>query len=465
MKKHIRYILLTALILSLFSSCVAAKDKPLDRSSEGSTDKSTDSTNDKEKPEDSTDYSIATTVYHSETNARLTTEELFVDTSADASKETLPEEIETIELFLCNGCLCEKETAEKHLLSGFQYCDSCFAAITGGHSAFCEDCGIVITGRQTGHFWELTGGYYCDEHYQIRVAAEEAAQRAREEAERLEKTKCNYCGTKSLTNVFVTGPGYFCLNCLKEYQEYYVCAFCGTFRTPSDKDKAYSYSPFVWELDRNDCSSIHGDVFSNNEIQSICICNYCYDKIFTYDKSPYKTIYGDGSCKCCNNQPRYCKTNDRILGTLGASFEVIEFNYGPWSASGYIREQSGYKLISLQVDVPVCRGCYRYYLELYGSESAIQSALNAGEIPLNGNLERPYNQEDPYYIAKSLIGHEISELYEVIGEPIGQSPWAPCLDGPGYEGWIEYEGFTVYYHAESETECYNGAAIVIKVSP
>ena len=74
MKKHIRYILLTALILSLFSSCVAAKDKPLDRSSEGSTDysqgtdKSTDSTNDQKKPADSTDCIIT------EANATFTTE-------------------------------------------------------------------------------------------------------------------------------------------------------------------------------------------------------------------------------------------------------------------------------------------------------------------------------------------------------------------------------------------------------
>lgn len=56
----------------------------------------------------------------------------------------------------------------------------------------------------------------------------------------------------------------------------------------------------------------------------------------------------------------------------------------------------------------------------------------------------------PIDIAKSMIGCDISELYDVIGEPVSAEYAKSCM-GSGDDGELKYDGFTVYTNrTESE---------------
>lgn len=54
-------------------------------------------------------------------------------------------------------------------------------------------------------------------------------------------------------------------------------------------------------------------------------------------------------------------------------------------------------------------------------------------------------------IAESLIGREVSELYDAIGEPAESSYASSCL-GSGEDGELHYDGFTVYTYREANSE-------------
>lgn len=60
-------------------------------------------------------------------------------------------------------------------------------------------------------------------------------------------------------------------------------------------------------------------------------------------------------------------------------------------------------------------------------------------------------QKTPKELAESCIDKTVQELYALIGEP-GSSDYAPSCLGPGEDGNLYYDGFTVYTYREGETE-------------
>lgn len=70
---------------------------------------------------------------------------------------------------------------------------------------------------------------------------------------------------------------------------------------------------------------------------------------------------------------------------------------------------------------------------------------------LTSSLPGAVDPKDPKQIARSLVDHELSELIEAIGEPISADYASSCL-GPGQDGALQYEGFTVYTYREGDHE-------------
>ena len=70
------------------------------------------------------------------------------------------------------------------------------------------------------------------------------------------------------------------------------------------------------------------------------------------------------------------------------------------------------------------------------------------QFPPNAEKATP---EDLKAIAESFIGRDVQELYDAIGYPAGSKYAASCL-GPGEDGELSYEGFTVYTYKEGGTE-------------
>ncbi len=60
-------------------------------------------------------------------------------------------------------------------------------------------------------------------------------------------------------------------------------------------------------------------------------------------------------------------------------------------------------------------------------------------------------QKTPKELAESCIDKTVQELYALVGEP-GSSDYAPSCLGPGEDGNLYYDGFTVYTYREGETE-------------
>ena len=54
-------------------------------------------------------------------------------------------------------------------------------------------------------------------------------------------------------------------------------------------------------------------------------------------------------------------------------------------------------------------------------------------------------------LAEDLIGEDVSKLYEAIGEPNDSSYAGSCL-GPGEDGELHYDGFTVYTYKEADSD-------------
>ena len=52
---------------------------------------------------------------------------------------------------------------------------------------------------------------------------------------------------------------------------------------------------------------------------------------------------------------------------------------------------------------------------------------------------------------ESMIGEEVSKLIEAIGEPDSADYASSCL-GPGEDGELQYDGFTVYTYKEGDSE-------------
>ncbi|MBQ3481829.1 MAG: hypothetical protein IJH48_05760 [Oscillospiraceae bacterium] len=67
--------------------------------------------------------------------------------------------------------------------------------------------------------------------------------------------------------------------------------------------------------------------------------------------------------------------------------------------------------------------------------------------------EAPALDEAAYETARSLIGEEVTALYDAIGEPADASYAPSCLKpGQGEDGALYYDGFTVATYREGETE-------------
>ena len=54
-------------------------------------------------------------------------------------------------------------------------------------------------------------------------------------------------------------------------------------------------------------------------------------------------------------------------------------------------------------------------------------------------------------LAKTLIDHPVAELYEAVGEPESSEYAHSCL-GPGDDGSLYYDGFTVATYREGDSE-------------
>ena len=60
-------------------------------------------------------------------------------------------------------------------------------------------------------------------------------------------------------------------------------------------------------------------------------------------------------------------------------------------------------------------------------------------------------QKTPKELAESCIDLTVEELYDLIGQP-ESSDYAPSCLGPGEDGNLYYDGFTVYTYRENGTE-------------
>ena len=85
---------------------------------------------------------------------------------------------------------------------------------------------------------------------------------------------------------------------------------------------------------------------------------------------------------------------------------------------------------------------------LPGAESGVETddAAPSSE-PVEAEPEANKDKE----LAESMIGEEVSGLIEAIGEPESSSYAGSCL-GPGEDGELHYDGFTVYTYKEGDSE-------------
>lgn len=73
------------------------------------------------------------------------------------------------------------------------------------------------------------------------------------------------------------------------------------------------------------------------------------------------------------------------------------------------------------------------------------------ETPEAVTEEPAIEDNEQQKIAEELIGSEVSALFDAIGEPDSTDYASSCL-GPGEDGELHYNGFTVYTYREGDTE-------------
>lgn len=76
------------------------------------------------------------------------------------------------------------------------------------------------------------------------------------------------------------------------------------------------------------------------------------------------------------------------------------------------------------------------------------------DSPVDGQMPdaaQPATPEDLKAIAEDFVDRPVEELYAAIGQPVSSSYAASCL-GPGQDGELAYDGFTVYTYKEGDTE-------------
>ena len=73
------------------------------------------------------------------------------------------------------------------------------------------------------------------------------------------------------------------------------------------------------------------------------------------------------------------------------------------------------------------------------------------ETPAPEQTEAPAPDADLLALAETFVGRPVSELIAAIGDPLA-TDYAPSCLGPGEDGELTYEGFTVYTYREGDTE-------------
>ena len=82
------------------------------------------------------------------------------------------------------------------------------------------------------------------------------------------------------------------------------------------------------------------------------------------------------------------------------------------------------------------------------AESGVETEDQAPNSPAE-EAEPEVNEDKA--LAESMIGEEVSKLIEAIGEPESADYAGSCL-GPGEDGELHYDGFTVYTYKEGDSE-------------
>ena len=85
---------------------------------------------------------------------------------------------------------------------------------------------------------------------------------------------------------------------------------------------------------------------------------------------------------------------------------------------------------------------------LPGTESSVE---DENEVQNSSEEEAAPEVNEDKALAESMIGEEVSKLIEAIGEPESADYASSCL-GPGEDGELQYDGFTVYTYKEGDSE-------------
>ena len=85
---------------------------------------------------------------------------------------------------------------------------------------------------------------------------------------------------------------------------------------------------------------------------------------------------------------------------------------------------------------------------LPGAESGVETE---DEVQNSAEEEAAPEVNEDKALAESMIGEEVSKLIEAIGEPDSADYASSCL-GPGEDGELQYDGFTVYTYKEGDSE-------------
>ena len=85
---------------------------------------------------------------------------------------------------------------------------------------------------------------------------------------------------------------------------------------------------------------------------------------------------------------------------------------------------------------------------LPGAESGVE---DENEVQTSSEEEAAPEVNEDKALAESMIGEEVSKLIEAIGEPESADYASSCL-GPGEDGELQYDGFTVYTYKEGDSE-------------
>ena len=85
---------------------------------------------------------------------------------------------------------------------------------------------------------------------------------------------------------------------------------------------------------------------------------------------------------------------------------------------------------------------------LPGAENGVE---DENEVQNSSEEEAAPEVNEDKALAESMIGEEVSKLIEAIGEPESADYASSCL-GPGEDGELQYDGFTVYTYKEGDSE-------------